>query len=120
MTPIALFALVVNLLTVLAVTGLFANAGKLFGPKVRHQGDGDMPYETGLPPLAPAHERMTVLYYRFAVLFVVFDVDLAFMLPWALNRPTLDLLSMSVVTGFILLILFMLGYFWRKGMLECL
>jgi NADH:ubiquinone oxidoreductase subunit 3 (subunit A) len=120
MTHIALFALVVNLLAVLGVTGLFANAGKLFGPKVRHQGDADIPYETGLPPLSPAHERMTVLYHRFAVLFVVFDVDLAFLLPWALNKPTLDGFSVAVVSGFTLLVLFMLGYFWRKGMLECL
>ena len=78
MSSLSLFALAVNLLAVLAITGLFTNAGKLFGPKSVHQGDADMPYETGLPPLSPAHERMTVLYHRFAVLFVVFDVDLAF------------------------------------------
>ncbi len=119
MTPTALFALVVNLVAVAAITGLFANAGKMFGPKSIRQGDADMPYEAGLPPLSSAHERMTVLYHRFAVLFVVFDVDLAFLLPWALNRPRLDLTAMIAMTAFTLIVLFMLAYFWRKGALEC-
>ena len=119
MSAVALFAVLVNGVAVLALTGLFANAGRLFGPRPKHLGDADMPYETGLPPLSPAHERMTVLYHRFAVLFVVFDVDLAFLLPWALNRPRLDLASLISVTVFTLLVMFMLAWFWRKGALEC-
>jgi NADH:ubiquinone oxidoreductase subunit 3 (subunit A) len=119
MTSVALFALGVNFLIVLALTGFFANAGRLFGPRSIHRGDADMPYETGLPPLAPAHGRMTALYHRFAVLFVVFDVDLAFLLPWALNRRALDAASLGAITGFTLLVLLMLAYFWRKGALEC-
>lgn len=119
MSSLALFALFINFAVVLAITGLFANAGKLFGPKSKHRGDADMPYETGLPPLSPAHERMTVLYHRFAVLFVVFDVDLAFLLPWALNRHSLDAAAMGAITFFTVTVLFMLAYFWRKGVLEC-
>lgn len=120
MNALSMFALAFNVLAVLAITGLFANAGKLFGPKSVRRGDADMPYETGLPPLSPAHERMTVQYHRFAVLFVVFDVDLAFLLPWALNRPALDAAAMTAITVFTLLVLLMLAYFWRKGALECL
>jgi NADH:ubiquinone oxidoreductase subunit 3 (subunit A) len=119
MTPLALFALGVNALIVLALTGVFTNAGRLFGPRSVHRGDGDLPYEAGMPPLSPAHERMTVLYHRFAVLFVVFDVDLAFLLPWALNRPGLDAAAMAAITSFTAVVLFMLVYFWRKGALEC-
>ncbi len=119
MSKIALFALAVNLLVVLVLTVLFANAGKLFGPRPVHKGDADLPYETGLPPLAPAHERMTVSYWRYAVLFVVFDVDLAFLLLWALSKPVLDLTSMLAITVFIAIVLLMLAYFWRKEALEC-
>ncbi|MBI5245980.1 MAG: NADH-quinone oxidoreductase subunit A [Elusimicrobia bacterium] len=119
MTKISMLALAINGLVVLAITGLFANAGRLFGPRPTHKGDADMPYETGLPPLAPAYERMTVGYWRFAVLFVVFDVDLAFLLPWALSKPVMDLSSVLAVTGFIAILLLMLAYFWRKGVLEC-
>ena len=119
MSSIAILAAVFNLLVVLAITGLFSSAGKLFGPKPVHQGDADLPYETGLPPLAPAYERMTVSYWRFAVLFVVFDVDLAFLLPWVVAKPALDLTSLLAITGFTALVLLMLAYFWRKGALEC-
>jgi len=119
MSKLSLFALLVNLLVVLGVTGLFANAGRLFGPRPKHQGDAELPYETGMPPLAPAYERMTVSYWRYAVLFVVFDVDLAFLLPWALSRPVLSLESMLAITSFIAMMLLMLAYFWRKGVLEC-
>ena len=119
MTRIAMLASIINLLLVLGITGFFANAGRLLGPRPKHQGDAELPYETGMPPLAPAYDRMTVLYWRFAVLFVVFDVDLAFLLPWAVARPALDLRMMLAITGFTGLVLLMLAYFWRKGALEC-
>ena len=96
-----------------------ASAGWLFGPKPRHEGDADLPFETGERPFEPAIDRMAVLFYRFAVLFVIFDVDLAFLLPWALNRRSLDLAQMLTMSGFVGLVAFMLAYFWRKGVLEC-
>ena len=53
------------------------------------------------------------------MLFVVFDVDLAFLLPFVLVRPRLDAAALAAITGFTVLIVFMLAYFWRKGALEC-
>lgn len=119
MTAAAMVALALNGLVVLGLVAAFAFSGRFLGPCPVHQGDGELPYETGMPPLAPANENMTVLYYRFAVLFVVFDVDLAFLVPWALNRDSLDAAAMAAITGFVALVLFMLAYFWRKGVLEC-
>ena len=119
MSPLSLLGLLMNVILILAITGLFANAGKLFGPKPVHQGDAEMPYETGMPPIAPAYDRMSVLYWRFAVLFVVFDVDMAFFLPWALSKPALTMGSMLAISGFTGMLLLMLAYFWRKGALEC-
>jgi len=113
-------AIALDLMLSAALVFVFASAGRWFGPRgVKHEGDAGLPYETGMPPLAPAGEHMGVLYYRFAVLFVVFDVDLAFLLPWALNRSALDLPMMCALTVFVGLIGFMLAYFWRKGALEC-
>ena len=112
-------AILVNLLMVLGLVLAFSNSGKFLGPKPRHEGDAELPYETGMPPIESAVDRMAVLYYRFAVLFVVFDVDLAFLLPWALNRQTLSFHAMVSVTVFVFMIAFMLAYFWRKGVLEC-
>jgi NADH-quinone oxidoreductase subunit A len=112
-------AIVVNVALVLALVSLFSAANTLFGPAGAHGKQGLEPYETGMPPIEPAVDRMSVLYYRFAVLFVVFDVDLAFLLPWALNRRVLDLQQTAAISVFVALVLFMLAYFWRKGALEC-
>jgi len=112
-------ALILNLALVLAVVAFLSNAGRLLGPAPKHEGDAQMPYETGLPPLAPAGHQMVALYWRFAVLFVVFDVDLAFLLPWALIRPALSGQALAGVSAFSALLVFMLAYFWRKGSLSC-
>lgn len=113
-------AMIINLALVLGLLLLFVFAGKALGPRGRaHAKDYAMPYETGMPPLEPAVDRMAVLYYKFAVLFVVFDVDLAFLLPWALSRPVLDLGMMVSVTLFTALVGLMLAYLWRRGVLEC-
>jgi NADH-quinone oxidoreductase subunit A len=116
MTALA-FAL--NTLAVAAIVAFLSNAGKLLGPEARHEGDAELPYETGLPPIEEAGSGMSALYWRFAVLFVVFDVDLAFLLPWALNRGALSGHAVAAVTVFVGLLVFMLGYFWRKGSLSC-
>lgn len=112
-------ALGVDFVLVLGLVLFFSNANRLLGPRGVHEGDGMLPYETGMPPIENASNSMAVLYYRFAVLFVVFDVDLAFLLPWAMNRPGLDLSQAVTMTAFIGLVLLMLIYFWRKGVLEC-
>ena len=112
-------AIAVNILAVLALVLGLSNAAKLLGPVPRHEGDIDMPYETGEPPFEDARRHMSVMFHRFAVLFVVFDVDLAFLLPWALNRPALDLGRVVSVSVFAGLIAFMLAYLWRRGALEC-
>lgn len=112
-------ALAVNFVLVLALVLAFSNSGVLLGPRPRHEGDAEELYETGLTPIEPASQHMSVLYYRFAVLFVVFDVDLAFLLPWALNRQGLDLEQMISMSLFVGLLAFMLAYFWSKGALEC-
>lgn len=114
-----LIALALDAVMVFGLVFVMANAGRLFGPKPVHQGDADLPYETGLRPIEPAADRMSVLYYRFAVLFVVFDVDLAFLLPWAFGRRQLSLEQAVAMTVFVALIGLMLAYFWRKGVLEC-
>ncbi|MBI5241726.1 MAG: NADH-quinone oxidoreductase subunit A [Elusimicrobia bacterium] len=114
-----LAAFLLNLAVVAVIMAVLLSAGRLLGPRPAHEGDADLPYETGMPPLEEAGRSMSALYWRFAVLFVVFDVDLAFLLPWALNRGTLNGHAVAAVTVFIALLVFMLGYFWRKGSLSC-
>lgn len=118
MTPTAL-ALAIDFVLVAALILVFTYAGRLLGPRPVHEGDAELPYETGMRPIEPALDRMSVAYWRYAVLFVVFDVDLAFLLPWAFGRRPLPLEQAVTMTVFVGLIGLMLAYFWRKGVLEC-
>ncbi|MDE2040278.1 MAG: NADH-quinone oxidoreductase subunit A [Elusimicrobia bacterium] len=103
----------------LALLLVFSNVNRWLGPAPRHEGDGQLPYETGMPPIERAEGSMAVAYYRFAVLFVVFDVDLAFLLPWALSRPVFGAAAATAMSVFVGLLLLLLAYLWRKGVLEC-
>lgn len=82
-------------------------------------------YECGEPPSGEAWVQYNVRYYLYAMLFVIFDVEAAYMLPWAsefrnlIHTPAgptlLPLLEMGVFLAFLLLALV---YAWRKGALE--
>ena len=112
-------ALFLNAVLVAVAVAAFTNLSVLLGPRRRLEGAKGMPYETGMPPVDRAADRMSVLYHRFAVLFVIFDVDLSLLVPWVLLRDRLTPAMMASMTGFILLVGLTLAYVWRKGALEC-
>lgn len=79
-------------------------------------------YECGEPPTGEAWVQYNVRYYLYAMLFVLFDVEAAFLIPWAAEFRTLYktigpvvAFEMSAFVGFLLLAL---AYAWRKGALE--
>jgi len=112
-------ALVVNALIVLGSVLFLASASAWLGPRRRPRGAQGEPYETGMPPHGSPLGRIAVPYYRFAVLFVVFDVYLAFLLPWALLRRELTAGLLASVAVFMAILLLTLAYVWRKGGLRC-
>src|SRR3954469_1273788 len=48
------------------------------------------PYESGIPPLGSAHERFSVKFYMVAVLFIIFDIETVFMIPWGAHFKQLS------------------------------
>ncbi len=111
-------ALWINLALVAGLVAVLSSASLLLGPQRRAAGAKGQPYETGMSPLEPAAGRMTVSYYRFAVLFVIFDIDLALLLPWVLMRDRLSLGAVAAFSLFLGLVALTLAYLWRKGALE--
>ncbi|HVE13090.1 MAG TPA: NADH-quinone oxidoreductase subunit A [Elusimicrobiota bacterium] len=111
--------LAIDLLVVLALVAALSLASRLLGPRPRMEGDKGMPYETGMPPLAQPGAHPWASYYRFAVLFVIFDVDLAFLAPWLVQGGRPDAGMLVALTAFLGLVGFTLAYVWRKGALEC-
>ncbi len=82
------------------------------------------PYESGMPPLGSAHERFDVKFYLVCVLFLIFDIDTVFMLPWAVAFRQLDLFGLGVMGGLIEMAVFVVilfvGYIYviKRGALE--
>lgn len=95
--------------------------GRLFRPNVYSRAKM-RPYECGIDPSTDAHDRFTVRFYIIAMLFLIFDVETIFLLPWALvflgedfSFTIFALLEMFVFIGILIL-----GYYyaWRKGALD--
>ncbi|PWI57982.1 NADH-quinone oxidoreductase subunit A [Sulfoacidibacillus thermotolerans] len=75
-------------------------------------------YESGLEPVGDARARYNVRYYLFALLFVIFDVEIVFLYPWAVEYKHLGVFGFVEMLIFILLLVIGLVYAWRKKVLE--
>jgi NADH-quinone oxidoreductase subunit A len=75
-------------------------------------------YECGIVPLGDAWEQFNIRYYIFALLFVLFDVEAAYLYPWAVRVGKLGLYALIEMAIFIGILAFGLGYAWRKGGLQ--
>ena len=91
--------------------------GHLFGPN-RPTQRKLAPYESGMRPIGPAMRRMPVRFYLVAVLFILFDIEVIFFLPWAVTFQSLGVLGFVEMVVFIAIL--MVGYIWiwKKGALE--
>ena len=76
------------------------------------------PYESGIVPVGEAQNRFRVKFYRLAVLFILFDIDIIFLYPYAVVMRKLGYFGLWSVLIFI--VIFVLGdiWVWRKGVLE--
>lgn len=112
-------ALLINLVICLGIAFAMAFASNVLGPRRGVAGDKGLPFETGMVPIRSAFGRMTATYHRYALLFVVFDVDLAFLVPFVLLRPDAGPLELASFTLFISLVALTLALVWSRGALNC-
>ena len=75
-------------------------------------------YECGFPAFEDARAQFDVRFYLVAILFIVFDLEAAFLFPWAVKLGQLGLFAVIEGIIFILILIAGLVYTWRKGMLE--
>ena len=76
------------------------------------------PYECGMPPVGDARERQSVKFYLVAMIFLLFDIEVAFLYPWAMALRDLGWPGFAQVVLFMLLLLAGYVYVWRKGALD--
>lgn len=91
--------------------------GNLFGPR-RPTEHKAQPYESGMEPIGPGIRRTPVHFYLVAVLFILFDIEVIFLLPWAVVFRKLGVFGLVEMFVFILILLVGFVYAWKKGALE--
>jgi NADH-quinone oxidoreductase subunit A len=120
--PIFLYLVFIILFAVGSIAG-----SALVGPKKR-TAVKMMPYESGMDPIGDAHQQFDIKFYLIAILFLVFDVELLFLYPWAViaYRQGVDVAWRSAFgpVVFIEILVFLASlavayiYAWRKGVFQ--
>ena len=101
--------------TVIALIAI--GLGELFGPRKNTEAK-NMPYESGMNPYGEGTRRMPVRFYLVAVLFILFDIEVVFFLPWAIAFRQLGLFGLAEMVVFIVILLIGYVYAWKKGAFE--
>jgi NADH-quinone oxidoreductase subunit A len=91
--------------------------GHLLGPRKKNRRKGQ-PYESGMIPYGSGQRRMPVHFYLVAVLFILFDIEIVFLLPWAVVFRDLGVFGLIEMVVFISILAVGLIYAWKKGALE--
>ena len=91
--------------------------GQILGPR-KDTPEKLMPYESGMIPIGTAVRRMPVRFYLIAVLFVLFDIEVIFLLPYAVVLRKLGLFGLIEMLVFVMILLVGYVYVWKKGALE--
>jgi NADH-quinone oxidoreductase subunit A len=110
--PIAVLLAISTFVAIMVVA-----LGHLFGPR-RPTPRKLAPYESGMRPIGPAMRRMPVRFYLVAVLFILFDIEVIFFLPWAVTFRQLGVFGFIEMLVFIGVLLVGYVWVWKRGALE--
>ena len=110
--PILMFILFGLGLGVLMIT-----AGRFVSPN-RPDAEKLSPYECGFEAFEDARMKFDVRYYLVAILFILFDLEIAFLFPWAVVLPDIGVFGFLSMMLFLLILVVGFIYEWKKGALE--
>ena len=99
------------------ITGALFTLSSVLGPK-NPTPEKMMPYECGSESTGGRFVKPSVKFYLTAILFVVFDIEVVLMYPWAVQFRTLGWSGMASMGSFVALLVVALIYVWKKGALE--
>jgi len=109
------------LLVMFAVAGVIVLAlltvASLFGPKSSNAAKAE-PFESGNPPQGDARIRFSVRFYLVAMLFLIFDLEIVFLYPWAIYFRQLGVFGLVQMGIFLVILTIGYVYVWKKGALE--
>ena len=109
------------ILILVGLAALFAGGSillsALLGPR-RPTAEKLSPYECGVEPVGSARDRFSVKFYLVAMLFIIFDMEIVFLYPWAVVYKELKAFGLAAMGTFLLILLVGFFYVWKKGGLE--
>lgn len=114
--PILLFILI-GLLVGLIPLALSWGLGRLLG-HIRPDSEKCSPYECGFEPFGDARIPFDLRYYLVAILFILFDLEVVFLVPWAVVFKEIGLIGFISMMIFLAILLVGFVYEWKKGALE--
>jgi len=91
--------------------------GELFGTK-KNTAEKSIPYESGITPFGEGTRRMPIRFYLIAVMFILFDIEVVFFLPWAIAFRQLGIFGWIEMIVFLAILTVGYIYAWKKGALE--
>ena len=112
---LTLFVVVLITAIVLVVAAL--GIARLISPRSYNKQKGEA-YECGVPTRGKSWMQFKAGYYLFAILFLMFDVETAFLFPWAVVMQDLGPQGLVSILFFFIILVLGLAYAWRKGALE--
>jgi NADH-quinone oxidoreductase subunit A len=110
--PVLLFLIVATALGVVLLT-----VGWVLGPK-RPEAEKLSPYECGFEAFEDARMKFDVRYYLVAILFIIFDLEIAFLFPWALVFRDIGMTAIVAMSIFLAILVVGFAYEWKKGALD--
>ncbi|NOG48856.1 MAG: NADH-quinone oxidoreductase subunit A [Chloroflexi bacterium] len=107
----------VMIVMAVALTFIILVISRIFGP-YRPTSRKNAPYESGMKPIGPGTRRMPVKFCLVAVLFILFDIEVIFFLPYAVVLRDLGIYGLVTMGLFLFILTVGLVYEWKKGALE--
>ncbi len=108
--------LVIIVLAVL-IAALIVGASYVLGQKILQKTKLSV-YECGMKTIGPTRITMNIRYYLVAMLFLIFDIEIMFLYPWALVTGNLKMFGFLEMLVFVIILLIGYLYIWKKGALE--
>ena len=115
--PQIYFPILLQAVLAIAVAGGALIATHLVGHRVANKAKS-APYECGMPPVGDARGRFSVKYFLVGMVFILFDVEIAFLFPWAVVFRDLKLYGFVSMLVYVALIVAGFFYLWKKGALD--
>ena len=112
-----LFSITVFAILTVIVGTVLLLLSEMLGPR-RRDPEKETIYECGVPLLDSAREPFTVKFYLVAILFILFDIETVFLLPYAVVYKKLGIVGLAEMGVFILILAGGLVYLWKRGALE--